>query len=438
MDELSPLLAQVRFHERWRGYDPAEVDAYIDSATRAAVWARSRIETLTERVGTESTRADEPVDPKPGTFAAEEDALALGSDQDAADDAIDEVGEQARQIVIDEASEQARQIVIDEASEQARQIVIDEASEQARQIVAGAESRVEAMIAGARAEGTRIRHEADEYAASTLADVENLGREREAAAAAAEREQHASAISELAAQRVRQQEDLELFERQVAERRREVETSLSRLVEVVESAEIFRTVQEPLNGNSEPVVDDTDSVAATDAVDPEDGAGERPELDGEDSLEPESSGPRAETTDSTLPQADDVPGLDASAVVDDGADSLLSETPSYACGAALGESVETPHGQPRFVTVEDLEQRPARDDGAEPLGVEGAPLRPQLFDEAELSSAAVRRREEEPFLAQLREAASRDNIRTDTDDALSAFFNQEEDQRRSPWFLGGR
>lgn len=408
MDELSPLLAQVRFHERWRGYDPAEVDAYVDSATRAAVWARSRIETLTERVGTESTRADEPVDPKPGTSAAEEaakaeePARALGSDQDAADDAIDEAGQQAKQIV------------------------------------AEAESRVEAMIAGAHAEGTRIRHEADEFAASTLADVENLAREREAAAAAAEREQHASAISELAAQRARQQEDLELFERQVAERRREVETSLSRLVEVFESAEIFRAVREPLNGNSEPVVDDTDSGAATDAVDPEDGAGERVELDGEDSHESESSGPRAEDTDSTAPQADEVPGLDASAVVDDGADSLLSETPSYASGAALGESVETPHGQPRFVTVEDLEQQPARDDGAEPLGVEGAPLRPQLFDETELSSAAVRRREEEPFLAQLREAASRDNIRTDTDDALSAFFNQEEDQRRSPWFLGGR
>ncbi len=408
MDGLSPLFEQVRFHESWRGYDPREVDAYIERVEKASVWARGRIETLTERVETESARADEPVDPEPETSAAEEAAKAqelaraLASAQDAADD------------------------------------VIEKAGEQAKEMVAEAESRVEAMIAGANAEGTRIRHEADEYAASTFADVESLATEREAAAATAEREQHASAITELAAERARLKEDLELFERQVARRRQEVQSSLSRLVEVVESAEIFRTVQAPLNGHSESVVADTDSGEATDAADFEDGAGERAGLDGDDSLKSDSSGPRAETTDSSAREFDDILSLGASAVFDDEIDSLLSETPTDASGAALVESIESPHSQPRFVTVEDLEERPTFDDGAEPLGVEDAPVRSQLFDEAELSSAAAYRREEEPFLAQLREAASRDNIRTDTDDALSAFFNQDEDQRRSPWFLGGR
>ncbi len=408
MDGLSPLFEQVRFGESWRGYDPREVDAYIERVEKASVWARGRIETLTERVETESARADESVDPDPETSAAEEAAKAqelaraLASAQDTAHD------------------------------------VIEKAGEQAKQMVAEAEGRVEAMIAGANAEGTRIRHEADEYAASTFADVENLAKEREAAAATAEREQHRSAITELAAERARLQEDLELFERHVAERRQEVESSLSRLVEVVESAEIFRTVQAPLNGHPESVVADTDSGEASGAAEFEVGAGERAELDGDDSLKFDSIKPRDETTDSIACESDDILSLDASAVFDDEIDSLLSVTPIDTPGAALGESIETPHGQPRFVTVEDLVERTAFDDGPKPLVGEDALARSQLFYETELSSAAADRREEEPFLAQLREAASRDNIRTDTDDALSAFFNQDEDQRRSPWFLGGR
>lgn len=409
MDELSPLLEQVRFHESWRGYDPREVDGYIERVEKAAAWARGRIETLTECVETEPVRAEEPVDSEPEpsvvdeTATAEEVARVLASAQEEADGAM------------------------------------AEARGQADQMVAEAESRVEAMIAGASAEGTRIRREADEYAASTYADVENLATEREAAAATAERSKHASAIAELAAQRARREEDLELFEREVVERRRNIERSLARLVEVVESAEFFRTVQAPLNGHSEPVVADLDSEAAPDAADLEDGACEHLELDGDsDSIESESSEPQAENPDSTAPDSDGIISLDASAVFDDEIDSLFNETPTDTSGAALVESIETPHGQPRFVTVEDLEERSSFDERVEPLGVEDAPLRSQLFDEAELSSAAARRREEEPFLAQLREAASRDNIRTDTDDALSAFFNQDEDQRRSPWFLGGR
>ncbi len=409
MDELSPLLEQVRFHESWRGYDPGEVDAYIGRVEKAAVWARGRIETLVEHVETESVRVGEPVDSEPEPSAAHETATTE---------------ELAR--VLASAQEDA-----DEA--------IAEAREQAEQMVAEAESRVEAMIAGANAEGTRISREADEYAASTLADVESLAKEREAAAAIAERSKHASAIAELAAQRARLEEDLELFERQVAKKRQDVERSLSRLVEVVESAEFFRTVQAPLNGHSESVVAGLDSRAAMAAADLEDGACESVELDSDsDSIESESSEPRAETPDSTASESDGIVSLDASAVFDDEIDSLLSETPTGASGAALVESIETPVGQPRFVTVEDLEERPSCDERVEPPGMEDAPLRPQLFDDAELSAAAARKREEEPFLAQLREAASRDNLLTDTDDALSAFFNQEEDQRRSPWFLGGR
>ena len=406
MNGLSPLVEQVRFHESWRGYDPAEVDAYVERVEKAAAWAQNRIETLSEPADTGSAHPDEQPDSGVGVSAEDEARPAAELAQ-----------------VLASAQQDA-----DEVTAAAR--------EQVEQMVAEARSRAQAMIAGAHAEATRIRREADEHAASTVADIENLATEREAAAATAEREQHLSAIAELAAERARQAEELDLFEHQVAERREEVEKSLSRLVEVVESAEIFRTVQAPHNGHSESVVVETDPGREAAAVLSE-GDGEHEELPG-GSMRLSSSVLQAEAPDRTEPESDNVANLDASAVFDDEIDSLLSEKPTGASDAAVAEPVEPPRAQTRFVTVEDLEEGFSVDDGIVPWDAEQDPVHARLFDEAELSSAAARRREEEPFLSQLREAANRDNIRTDTDDALSAFFSQEEDQRTSPWFLGGR
>lgn len=336
MDELSRLLEQVRFHESWRGYDTREVDAYVERVEEAVIWARSRIETLSERVATGSA-----------------DSARLGD--------------------TDEAMAQAR--------------------EQSTQMLAEAENRVEAMIAAASEESTRIRRAADEYAASALAEIESNAAELGAAAAAAERRQHTAAIAELAAERAQRQQDLDAFERQIAERRDDLERSLLRLLEFVGSAEILRTAPAALNGRAERVAASHDRV-----------------------------------------------NMDAAAGIDDGIDSLfrgpqtgVQDTAAAGPAAPLGPSQD----QPRFVTREDLKVRSGRDGRVEPPGVEEPP-RAQLFEETELTSEAARRREDEPFLAQLREAAARDDMLTDTDDALSAFFNQDSEERRSPWFLGGR
>lgn len=334
---MSPLFEQVRFRESWRGYDPAEVDAYIARVEEAAVWARRRIATLSELADAGPAGADDPFETGPETPSAPESPTAEAP----------------------AGSPAPVEVYADEAAATAR--------EQAKQMLADAEDRARALIGGATAEGMRIRREADEYAASTLADVESR---------AAEREQHAAAVAELAAERARREERLELFVRQVAERREEVEGSLSRLVEVVESAEILQAVHVPPEGHCTSAV--ADLGEASGAADP---------------AEPD---------------------------------------------AADAESVESDQGRPKFVTLEDLQERSGRHDSVESSGSEPAPSHSQLFDEAELSFSAARMREEEPFLAQLREAATRDSIRTDTDDALSAFFNQDEDQRRPPWFLGGR
>ena len=49
MDELSPLFQDIEFRERLRGYDVAEVDAYIERVARAAALVHGRITELQQR-----------------------------------------------------------------------------------------------------------------------------------------------------------------------------------------------------------------------------------------------------------------------------------------------------------------------------------------------------------------------------------------------------
>ena len=476
MDDLSPLLQQVTFRESWRGYDPHEVDAYVDQVAKSVAWARGQIDTLQERVEAAETLSDEVGDPQPEIPASPESpeydgsqtpeglARTLALAQSAADDAIAEARQQAEQMVVE-----------------AEQMVVE-----AEQMVAEAASQAEATISGAQAEASQIRGEADEYAESTFANVENLAKEREAAAATAEREKYVSEIAELTAHRSLLAEDLELLERHVVEQRKEIERSLSKLTDLVTSPETFRTSAAPSSKVAEPVLggavevemsdtahgyldesddfdadddlDDSDDFDADDDLDDSDDFDADDDLDDSDDFDADDDlddsdvlGAEDDSGDSDVLGAEDGSGeradaepddevdLDASAVFDDEIDPpLLDEATDVGDDDSVA-SFDSGHGQPRFVTAADLEAQRSVGEPAAPHELEeNCKATSQLFDEDDWPQAVAQRPEEEPFLVQLREAASRDNVRMDTDDALSAFFNQEEDQRRSPWFLGGR
>ncbi|MXW75527.1 MAG: DivIVA domain-containing protein [Acidimicrobiaceae bacterium] len=384
MDDLSSLL-QVRFRESWRGYDPDEVDAYVDQVSNAISRAQEELASLAEQVevGAPSSddRSDSEVETSATDFEQTTEALAqtLASAQDAADE------------------------------------LIAEAREQAEQIVTTAESQAEATIAGVHADAVQIRSEADEYAESTYANAEKLAKEREAAAAIEERKKYESEISELTAQRAQLAENLELLERHVVEQRQEIERSLSKLTDLVMSPETFRIESAPSTevAESKPDGDGRDEMGVLEVED-----------DSDRSVEAEPDG---------------VIGLDAAAVFDDEIDSLQVDEPLKIAGEDSVASTDSANRQPRFVTAADLEEQRSIDEPTvQDEQIDSGPTMSQLFGEEELPQAVAAGRDEEPFLAQLREAASRDNMRIDSDDALSAFFNQDEDQRRSPWFLGGR
>ncbi|MYH87806.1 MAG: DivIVA domain-containing protein, partial [Acidimicrobiaceae bacterium] len=90
MDDLSSLL-QVRFRESWRGYDPDEVDAYVDQVSNAISRAQEELASLAEQVevGAPSSddRSDSEVETSATDFEQTTEALAqtLASAQDAAD-----------------------------------------------------------------------------------------------------------------------------------------------------------------------------------------------------------------------------------------------------------------------------------------------------------------------------------------------------------------
>ncbi|MCY3849506.1 MAG: DivIVA domain-containing protein [Acidimicrobiaceae bacterium] len=392
MDDLSSLssLLQVRFRESWRGYDPDEVDAYVDRVNKAIAQAQEELAALTGQAGAgepgSSDRSDSEVETSEAGVEQTTEGLArtLASAQDAADE------------------------------------LIAEARGQAEQIVTAAESQAEAAIAGGHAEAARVRSEADEYAESIHANAEKLAEEREAAAAAEERRKHASEIAELAARRALLAEDLKLLERHVDEQRRQIERSLSKLTDLVMSPDAFRIESAPSTevAESQPGGDGRDEP---DVLEP-------------DLLESEDGSDRSADT-----ATDGAVGLDAASVFGDEIDSPPLDEPLEIAGEDSVPPTDSANGRPRFVTAADLEgQRLIDGPTVHDEQIDSGPAMSQLFDGEELPQAVAAGRAEEPFLAQLREAASRDSMRIDSDDALSAFFNQDEDQRRSPWFLGGR
>ena len=132
-------------------------------------------------------------------------------------------------------------------------------------------------------------------------------------------------------------------------------------------------------------------------------------------------------------------------VLNDVPGALFSEEPGVSLrvedeiGEIVGKSekstspTEPDSTQSRFVTVADLEEQGSLDHRTSPKNLHRG--------EAARSTApsdAANQVEEEPILAQLRETASKDNLTSEDDEAASAFFNQDEEQKSRSWFLGKR
>jgi len=482
MDELSPLFQDIEFHERFRGYDPDEVDAYVDRVAKGAALVQGRLAELQERAEAAEAR----------TLLA-----ATTSETEAT---------LTRTLILAQRTADA---------------AVAEAKEEAAYIVVGAESEAQATLRTAQAEATAATREAEEHASRImaetetdkrriLADAEAVG----AAVAASERDRLASEVAELEQHRGFLEDDIEILESHLHEQRNVLAASISTLTDLVDQPQIFRAAPapatsgvefgselletvttdteppstevepasievepasievEPASIEVEPVSIEAEIVAeevepesadesevAASESDEESAAGE-PDLNVVE--EPASSAPVSAWDEPVFaPPPDplidltDVPAADPVEVDPEQITSTESgsnddvpmlkvidldvpEPSASAQPVAVSELAPVP---PLLLTAADMGDAevaavvPADSDG----GPVTAPI--PVIDEASLFGEPERHSEPpesvdhgDPFLDQLRDAVAGDEVVELGDDALSAFFDQDDDEAGKSWF----
>ena len=400
MDELSPLFQDVEFRERLRGYDVAEVDAYVGRVARAVAAAQGRITELQQRVDAAEARKTE--------NSAETDSAEMVS----------------RVLVLAQRTADAA--------------------------VAEAQDEAAALLDRAEAEAVAVRSEADEHASRVRAEVETDRRRAAAAAEAAaaeaiahERARVSEAIAELEQHRAFLTEDIDILERHLEECRSILASSLVGLSDLLESPELFRVPAMPaLSGTVAPAALDesamqggaTEQTAEFEPIADPMGAAE-PEDDVDEQQLLEGAG-----TDDAV---DDCTG-DADVVGEpepDDADTLrpLLASDVAPVSPATEPSATEEHAPPLFVTAADLDGGDFSDGWRPDLSIEREPSSESVavIHDAQLleeSAGSVATTAADPFLEQLREAVARGDSEEIDDEALAAFFDDGDDEGSRSWF----
>ncbi|MEQ8841291.1 MAG: DivIVA domain-containing protein [Acidimicrobiales bacterium] len=467
MDELSPLFQEIEFHERYRGYDPDEVDAFVDRVARAAAVMRGRITELHERVDAAESRGG-------------------GASHSEAEETL------TRTLVLAQRTADA---AIAEAREEADRVTT-EAATSAHAILSASEAEAQLALREAQAEAERTRREAQEHASRLRAEAETDRRTMVAEAesiaseaAAAERERLVAEVAELQEYRTFLADDIEILERHLAEERHQLSASVSALTDLLESPEAFRVARPPATSGVE--VDAAALQSAADVSVPETAGFEEEfvddEITGHDGFEvleaPDEveavTAIAEETVEEHPDEIDEIDEFDAAPVDsdDDGAtiDLVAAEAveptessadpdpyvddpdsdpdadpgrgsePAYAgMSERFVESRQGEPSPPRLVTVADLESAPdtagrpgfetsmfdrSSDDGGPITEAVPAMQEGTLFLDPEVDDD-----DDDPFLSQLRDAMDGEPMPATDDDALTAFFDQEDEEASRSWF----
>ncbi len=477
MDALNSLFEDIEFSERWRGYDPEEVDAYVERVARAAALVQGRLRELQQRAEAAEARLA-------GGGGEAEQALkrTLVLAQRTADAAVAEARQQA-EVLVAEAREEARRLV-------------SEAENRSQATVAEAEHAAAAMVHDAQEKASRLLAEAETDRRRILADAES---EAEAAARAA-RDRLADEVRRLEELRAFLADDVEILESHLAVQRERLREQVAALSRLVDDPAAFRV--EPAPATSGVVVEvaapapSGEGTSAGEAVVPV-GAGEPTASYDEvgislDAVMPTAPGPGA-VPDGAGDALDDVEppswivdegspdGPEESAVAhgdggerelaeesvvadgDGGAWELAEEAPVDAevvadaapgdassgdePGASVVVDLTAPEPAPRFVTAADLAGRDA--DAAGEPGLDGLPPATG-FDDDEGSWADVAWRDEadagtgdgagggdgDRYLDQLRDLD--EQVFDGDEDPLSLFFAGDDPDDGGSGWLGRR
>jgi len=434
MDEIAALSHEIEFHEKFRGYDPDEVDAYVDRVRKVAALVSGRIEELHHRA------------------EAAESLIAAGR----VDSAEETLG---RTLLL--AQQTADELVVGARAEAER--ITSEARESAEKLISESESKGAAAIEQARAQADTLLKDAENRSSRMLAEAETdrrelIRRSEAEASTAAEQERHklSAEVSELSAARDYLRDDIDILERHVREQRANLSLVVSSLTDLVEQPGAFQLDPAPATSDvsvspspSEEVSEETadiplagDEVSAeTNLTQPEE---ESPDVASDatpdDPDDPENSATGAEiSAELRLVEGPEIglepAGHHTSSEMSDEVIDLDDLEADPVVPTGLSTSDEPDHSAepdpPRLVTAADLGESADLDAHVDagpataPVAiVSGEPLFTELASDDGAPTFA-------PRLAGLSDG---DLLSDDNDDALSAFFDQDGDDTDRSWF----
>ncbi len=227
MDELSSLLEQFRFHERWRGYDPNEVDAYVAKVIRVVSGVQDQLRDL-------QTKLNEPAASKTQPFSDLRSATPATPTNVDVNNAAHGIAKTL------ELAQNAADEAIADAYQQAEKMVV-EANTRREQ----ADKEAAELVATAKTEAKKIRQEANDHATRTLAEAHSKSLEHNEALVLATRDELAEQCEDLSAQRDLLANDVALLNQHLTAQRHEIQRSLAVLSSLLTSPELFRLESMP-------------------------------------------------------------------------------------------------------------------------------------------------------------------------------------------------
>ncbi|MGN6694059.1 MAG: DivIVA domain-containing protein [Aquihabitans sp.] len=248
---LKRLLENAEFKKyRGKGYDPTEVDDFLDRATAMA----AKVEVQLTQALEQAKAAGGGSGPDPAAIEAEierrvaDQVAAQLAAQAAAAPAATPSGPSEDEV----AAEAQRTLVMAQRTADA---AVREARDDAEKMVAAAKEQAEALLADAEARASATNSETEQHAAAVRAEVE--------AAAAAERREArqrlANEIGELEGLRESLRSDVSVLERHVEEQRSQLGSTLAELHQILDDPSGFRLAPAPaLNDPELPDFSDLD------------------------------------------------------------------------------------------------------------------------------------------------------------------------------------
>ena len=224
---LKRLLEHAEFKKyRGKGYDPTEVDDFLDRA--AAMAGKVEVQLTQALEQAKAGGGGAPAEPDPEAVEAEvERRVAERLAEAPAAPAEDEIAAEAQRTLV--------------MAQRTADAAVREAREDAEKLVSAAKEQAEALLADAEARASKINAECDERAATSKAEVEaESARERREA-----RQRLATEIGELEGLRETLRSDVSVLERHVEEQRSQLGSTLAELQQILDDPSGFRLAPAP-------------------------------------------------------------------------------------------------------------------------------------------------------------------------------------------------